>query len=342
MAGLWQMGSVVKLHHHASNAWKHCPQTHQVIHNVNFDENFYKEHTKMTKLFLSHHIPKYTCANVSHVPATYRTDCHILPQSRSLRVIHAQSKSPRITYVGDSLIAQYYLSAACAVEEHAHIHHTPRVHTGYIQDMFLRGDYPCHTSCASLPKEKHDLTGSFSICQACPDGTPISLQSYLDSEKFWMHHIPNDTSILVLGSGSWYNLHKGLLNSTHAYLEMLTSIAPRLGKFIAQTQTHVYWVGLPPSDSTLSYLEAYEYSYFRGKDDLAYRILSEVGVQFINITQLLQDRKEKDQSIKSDHLHWCNPGAHSVPHFINEIIWHLSASRYVQERHGLLSSLHGH
>eukprot|EP01031_Cornospumella_fuschlensis_P033528 gene33528-40563_t len=200
--------SHVKLHH-GTNGWKVCPQTHEVISNpepVNFDDRSNKEQTRLAKLFLSYHVSKYTCANEPHLPAVFKTDCHILPVSRSLRVIHAQSR--------------------------------------YVQDMFLRGDYPCHASCASLSKEERNLSDPFSLCQACPDGKPIGLHGYVESEKFWLRNVPNDTSILILGSGAWYNLHKGILNSTHAYLEMLTTIAPLVGKFIEQTHAHVYWIGL--------------------------------------------------------------------------------------------------
>lgn len=260
-----------------------------------------------------------------HTATKSRKQSHAL-SSKSTTDLHREGggKKKRIVYVGDSLITQSYITAACLLEQHR----IQDVEVSYVGDVFLRHDIPCDPRCINNATMYMPYVGSLrNPCYNCPDGKPRTWQAFLTLPHTWPNRLPSDTVALVIGGGTWYNGFKGIFDSAAAFLETVTLMKPVLHSMIHDRNITVFWQGLVPMIP--EHLEAnnltfmYEWAFFDDKDRVARSVLEPIGVNFINVSALTKERKQRDPAGNADPIHWCSPGLHSVPAMVNHVIFHV-------------------
>jgi hypothetical protein len=97
------------------------------------------------------HATKYGCMSRKYLEAYFIPNhCDLLPRYQSLPLLRemaqqirtqsANISSPyRVTFIGDSIMGQIFVSATCYFEKHVY----PEVELTYIHELFLRNDIPC-------------------------------------------------------------------------------------------------------------------------------------------------------------------------------------------------------
>lgn len=91
------------------------------------------------------------------------------------------------------------------------------------------------------------------------------------------NRIKDDALAVLIGSGSWFNFHKGIGNSDL----VMKLISPILYDLIHRRNISVFWLGLPPNgNSTVN--PSFEWSKYRTKDEIAKKYLKPLGVVFID------------------------------------------------------------
>lgn len=271
--------------------WRMCPETEQFAH---------------TNTTLTHQHATFSCLKQKYRKAHFLTPgCNVLPLKESLHAL--QAHGTKITYVGDSLSMQPYISLRCASEWF----HVPKYQDISFQvDVFLRGDIPCDPRCLTDPAFRNNNTihPLRHPCFACRDKDPRIFVNYASSPEEWHHKLPNATTALIIGSGAWYNSFKGIINSTVTYTETLSVLGPILQDLKRTRNIETFWQGLPPHNMNLSTANSsmwgYEWIYYPEKDALAKSILEPYGVVFIDTDKLTKERKARDPLVAADGLHW--------------------------------------
>jgi len=296
-----------------AGSWDACPSTQLYTRNSRYMADDRK---------------KFSCSGQNFQVAKFATTgCEIMQTNQSTTKLSHQRR--KIVYVGDSMMRQLYVSSLCSGEYCHSLNHS-QVH--YVPDLFLRNDIPCDPRCATDIKFRQQKTFKHP-CWACrKTGIKQNFSNYLTDTQTWHHKLPKeDIGALVIGSGAWYNSFQGIMNSTSTYMETLHAIGPILHDLNAKRGIEIFWVGLPPHNFNLTTANAsmygYEWIYFEQKDAIAKHILTPYGVTFVDTNVLTKSRKLKDPGIAADGIHWCNPGADSIPTFLNRIIFHLLAMR---------------
>mmetsp|Transcript_2182 Transcript_2182/g.3429 ORF Transcript_2182/g.3429 Transcript_2182/m.3429 type:complete len:363 (+) Transcript_2182:94-1182(+) len=296
---------------------------------------------------------KYSCLKSQYSAAHYLSlnGCNILPLKVSLEFlntnhnyqlsipvpiqvphVNGMNNQKAVVYVGDSLIAQMYLSMQCWMETSlSHTYMSRYFHL--VHDLFLRNDLPCDSRCEhnATFRNQHVFLHP---CWSCRDGIRHSFRDFYADTYSWYNRLPNENvSTLIIGAGSWYNAFKGLINSTKTYEEMLHKMGNVFQRLRRERGTEVFWVGLPPvslNGNLSSSLFSFEWKFFRDKNVMAKRILEPMGVHYIDTMGLTSERKRVDPAVSADAVHWCSPGKHSIPTFLNEIIYHILARKKYQ------------
>jgi hypothetical protein len=273
---------------------------------------------------LSDQIRKWTCWNQSYHLASFQqlSSCSFLPWKRSIQKL----KDKKIAFVGDSLMAQLYISAQCMYESLGFP--TERRNVRFFMNLMLRPDKPCYPECLRNP------TATPFRCFSCPNGVRYEFNSSTPFyPHFWMSQIPEETFAIITGAGAWFSLVKFLDDTAEAVpvdpVELyFDKLAPFFHRFIHEKKMNVFWVNLPPlTHSDPSLIRLYGWNNFAFFDSYAKERLTREGVVFIDSNRAVAERKRKDANI-SDHpygLHWCNPGRSTIPEFINQAIFHLLA-----------------
>lgn len=241
----------------------------------------------------------------------------------------------RIVYIGDSLVTETYLAAKCLLEHH---HLTSYIDVSYSGEVFLRDDIPCDPMCINNATMYLPYQGQLrNPCWACADGRLRTWAEFVKRPSSWVNRVPNDTIAVVMGGGTWYNGYKGLIDPSAAYYDTLSKLRPILKEWITDRGITVFWQGLVPTIPeqlvSLNVTELYGWAYFDEKDLMAKTMLEPIGVQFVNVSALTRERKRMDIKLNADPIHWCNPGVHSIPAFLNHVYFHLLASRLVPDGH---------
>lgn len=343
------------------NPWLQCPNTLQYVENTQ-----YTPAGKKNPDSLADHIGKYSCYDRPYRAGDYRVDgCDFATFEESIDTIkrtllhhhhgHKRRKTQqvppdelikettevtfpkKIYFVGDSLTLQLFIATRCALERY---HLLDIIEPIYTIDIFLRNDIPCDPSC-STNTSLWNNTGNplLTPCFNCrEDGHPRDYdQDYLHSPNTWFNHIPPDTLAIILGSGAWYNNYKSILHHNAMYRDTLEKLKPSLTHLLRGGNHHhhhplaIYWIGLPPIEP-LYLFDQFDWQSFVLKDRMAAEVLEPVGVQFVNTTHLLSNRKAVDGNISRDGLHWCSPGSYSAPQFLSQIVLHLLAG-HVKDHH---------
>ncbi|KAJ1434294.1 hypothetical protein B484DRAFT_429254 [Ochromonadaceae sp. CCMP2298] len=309
--------------HGAAYPWNECPGFLDIV----------KKDTRYADT-----ASKFSCEDRPYRRARLHSDgCSLLPLEVSLKALSLfqgqglQGQGPvgpSTVYVGDSLFTQLYMSATCHLEYTQYGQRSPLL---LVHDLFLRNDIPCDARCET--NQTFLLQDVFiHPCWACRNGVRRHFSDFDTDADSWHNRLPANVTSLIIGAGAWYNSFQGLLNSSSTYEEMLLRVGPLLGR-LRERDIEVFWVGLPPSTpSTSSRLggDLYDWRLFRDKDSMAERLLTPHGVTFIDVAVLTAARKAVDPSVSADGLHWCGPGSHSVPTFINQVIFHTLVMRKME------------
>jgi hypothetical protein len=271
--------------------------------------------------------------------ANYFNDkCKLLESPHASAIIRlktatAKKEYPRISFVGDSLGRQLYVSLLCDLE-HYGIGQDFLVH--YVIDMTLRVKHLCHERCVSEgPKFEQSPWEIFSACTDCPDGVRSNETDDITSLKHWRTRIPNDTDVLIANTGAWYKDHF-FADPNAAYEETIRAFAEAAKPLLARGVI-VVWTALPPAyandNATFSQAtwETRGWHRFQHYNEYAERILSPLGVIVVNPSEAAIKRMHHDKDIFYDGMHYRAPAAHSMPHFIMRCILHLVAKRMIEK-----------
>lgn len=280
--------------------------------------------------FLHEHIRKYSCPNVSVSSARYNpVSCRTIQPAMASHVL--TQANAYITLVGDSLMAQLYISLLCLAEQY----YFPSEHIKLVSDLYLRPDIPCADQCIAnatfLRLAGDDLIGN--PCLACRSGKKTLFDDTFStsSSGSWPSQIPPKTTVLIIGVGAWY--HNAVNESIELYKEMLKRVGQVLGKLKKERGVLVFWHDLPPM-SMFEATEPEKYQTFGWNtwslyNTYAKEILSPHGVIFLNTSKATLVRKLHDPSIVSDYVHWCNPGRDTIPQFVANALLHLISVPHV-------------
>lgn len=239
--------------------------------------------------------------SVSSVHEGHALEHQHLPQSQQHHHQKQQHQLRRnhIYYVGDSLSAQMYIAGQCMMEE---LGYNKEFNLTWIPELFLRHDIPCQDQCINNPSLYSKHKELHNPCSGCPEGKRITFD-YMKIPGYWYNRITNDTMAMVIGSGAWYNGHKGIINSDIVYEETMKMIAPMIQDLIQNRNIPVFWLGLPPNgNDTVNIF--YEWSRYRNKDNLARKHLEPLGVIFLDNMLLANQRKRADPHLNPDDFHW--------------------------------------
>lgn len=210
-----------------------------------------------------------------------------------------QLRRNHIYYVGDSLTAQMYVAGKCIIEE---LGFERDFNLTWIAELFLRNDIPCQDICLDNPALYSRHKEFHNPCGGCPDGKRFKFD-HTKLKGYWYNRITPDTMAVVIGTGAWYNGHKGILNSDEVYEETMTIISPMIQDLIHNRNISVFWLGLPPNgNDTVNIF--YEWSRYRNKDKLARKHLEPLGVVFLDNMPLVDQRKKADPNLNPDDFHW--------------------------------------
>lgn len=276
-------------------------------------------------------IEKYNCS--TYKAAVFSPNCKMLSFHDALRRIEAKrrgSQMPLLIYtIGDSLLGNLFIAGKCTIESK-----NVTVISEYFPELLFRRDVPCDPQCVTV-KDYREFMATMpllSSCEGCPDGIQHSLSEF-EYNTPWLRRIPVGTDILILGAGTWYNFYRGYINSSLTYTETIQFIAPILRYLVVTKGVDVYWLDLPPyvapDEGEGKENPFYEWDKFEWKNRVAEKLLSAVGVKFIDSWSALHQRKQADIAVSdSGHLHWCTPGAFSVPAFLFHSVLHLHAVSY--------------
>lgn len=176
-------------------------------------------------------------------------------------------------------------------------------------DIFLRGDIPCDPRCLTDPAfRQQEMIGLRHPCFACLEKDPRDFSNYASNPEEWHHRLPTDTTAIIIGSGAWYNLYKGIMNSTFTYAETLHALGPVFLHLQKTRGIDTFWHGLPPHNINISVQNSsdygYEWIFFTEKDYIAKTILEPYGVTFLDTDRLTKARKARDPWVAADGLHW--------------------------------------
>lgn len=284
--GSWSFHSKMSM---AYDPWKSCPQTDSYV---------------MADKYLTDEKEKFSCIGKPYRRAVFHSGhCRLLKYEESLQAI--KNNNVRIAYVGDSILNSLYLSGLCTSEHFL----TPVFNsTVFIQDLFLRNDFPCDDRCITNSTFRTQQAFKHP-CWSCRDGIRKSYSAFQHDPNSWHNKIAqHNVTALVISTGVWYNIFQGLMNSTDTYIETLTTIGPIFQKLLQIHGIDVFWIGLPPHNQDIKTAVAEDYGYewllFDEKDRIAKSILEPYGVTFIEPGSLLKRRKKLDPSISPDGLHW--------------------------------------
>jgi hypothetical protein len=233
-------------------------------------------------------------------------------------------------FIGDSLVSQTFMTASC-FQEMFSFH---GLHLDKIFESFLRNDIPCLPECLSnVTFREFNRNLWYSPCSACADGIRGNFTEYLNSPDAWMNRIPEDTLAIVMGSGPWYSDWKGIHHSNLVFEETMKMISPTITKLIHKRKIIVIWQGLPPMkfDGYVP-ISNYDWNHYPAKDSLARKILEPLGVHFLNVSNLIYERKFHDRNISSDGLHWCHPGVESVSAFLYQLILQIIVTDIMKQK----------
>lgn len=295
--------STNRSHDGRSTAYYLCPKTHRYV---------------ATQRSLVHQLKKYSCQEQAPGRAEFNRSCELLPFPKSSALL--KDNNEFVTLIGDSLMAQLYISLLCLSEQYDF----PVTRMKFHSELFMRPDIPCKDQCLTNSTFLRQAgTGIlYNPCAACKNGVKISFNaSFFRSGKGWPSQISPRTTTLLLGSGAWHHdpvIYQDMLHGIRFFLNSLTSRGVK-----------VYWLDLPPMDMYAT-VEPDKYEYFGWNKFSTYNtksreILEPSGVIFLNTSEATRSRKILEPTIASDYMHWCNPGQYSVPSFIAETFFHLIA-----------------
>jgi hypothetical protein len=192
-----------------------------------------------------------------------------------------------------------YVAGKCIIEE---LGFERDFNLTWIAELFLRNDIPCQDICLDNPALYSRHKEFHNPCGGCPDGKRFKFD-HTKLKGYWYNRITPDTMAVVIGTGAWYNGHKGILNSDEVYEETMTIISPMIQDLIHNRNISVFWLGLPPNgNDTVNIF--YEWSRYRNKDKLARKHLEPLGVVFLDNMPLVDQRKKADPNLNPDDFHW--------------------------------------
>lgn len=294
------------------HGWKTCPQTYQFVASDHSPKG------------IAHHIPKYSCFNRTYMVSKYESPgCYFNEFQESIKQIestlleHARSSktalltwkrkanpdlsTKRIFYIGDSLTVQLFIAARCALETYKM---TRIIEPHHIVDPFLRNDLPCNDRCAT-DKDYFNRSRN-EACDGCGDNGERKdyMKDYVNNPSSWMRNIPHNTLALVIGTGTWYNHMKTLMDHEVLFQDTIEKTVLQLARIRKERpKLSIFWLGLPPI-ITSDLFDKYDWKRFADKDRYAEARMTAIGVHFVNVTRLTMGRKNHDYNACADGLHW--------------------------------------
>ena len=286
-----------------------------------------------------------------------QNDCMFYSLNESLSLLYKRNffnslSNATVLYVGDSLGVQYYLSAVCRIDNsildgkvnnnnnnnqkqesgiHDSDYEIARIQNIIIERMQLRTEvsfltyFPCHPLC--LKDNQYRLSNSQRICKKCSDGVFRANNTDVTDEYHWIHKLDPNVKVLILNSGSWYNYASGMspVYVYEIYAQMLSDMKPFLEQYILQG-TKVIWIMLPPFQQNQFLDPNANYETYEQKNRIVRDVLSDTGVIFLDINELIASRMKADPSVLAEPGHYCSPHESSIPDLLNRVIFHLLAS----------------
>jgi len=135
------------------------------------------------------------------------------------------------------------------------------------------------------------------------------------------------TEAVIINSGAWFspffgfNIGSGSVagSGDDVFEKTLWMNAPIIAHLIKNESIPVFWVCLPPVDERR---REWDWHRFKYRNQVAKKVLTPLGVTFIDFWKGLHERYLYDPTATVDLLHWRGPAYLSVPHFLNRFIFH--------------------
>jgi hypothetical protein len=240
-----------------------------------------------------------------HVARFAHSSCHVRTAQRSLQLLSQRCAARRtVTFVGDSITKQLYFAFRCEAE---------RAEVGSLSAKLVDSRWlwsvPCPADCSVEDKR--------ATCISCKQGGSMA------DEASWPEHVPDDTAVLVLGTGLWYNPAKGVPEGDAAYADTLAALLPVL-QSVASRGVLILWVDIPPC---VRLCDSYDHHTIPAKNAAAAAKLAAVpNLVYLNTSRATAYRKLQQPDVVADGpggVHWCSPGPHSVTAFLTAQLLHV-------------------
>lgn len=254
--------------------------------------------SRVTRKYESLKINKYLCVGVQYKSAYFKpSECSLLSLSMSTQLL-ISSNLNSITYVGDSLNGQLYISTLCELEylkQHFKIN--------FVRDLYLRPDIPCVSSCITNKTFRMVHRDQFpNHCMGCPLGIPRStMYNRSTAHLWWMNKVPKDTNILILDTGPWYSAFQGVDQYSRKLIETFDILKTVIQGYVEQgvvvvwmAYTQHLWV-----DITI-----FEYRYYLQKHAKFRYDISAMGAIYLDMTLATYYRSAYDPNVALDMIHW--------------------------------------
>jgi hypothetical protein len=216
-------------------------------------------------------------------------------------------KPLKIQVIGDSLGQQFEIAGRCILEKMGYLGN--RVVMVHNRENYLRPDYPCFAPCIN----NKTFASKFQnvICHSCMDGIhiPYSLESS------WYGLVENDTNIVILNTGAWYNGY--LLGYDSDYEEQYTNTIRQsiaIADKLAELNIVVLWTSLPP---VLASGRKFAWDRFATRNTKTELIAKGSNLHYFDMNQQILQLRAINPSIDyKGKFHFCNPSPSSVLTFM--------------------------
>lgn len=242
-------------------------------------------------------------------PSSYEPfACSVLKLGESVTILreyfnrkNGNNAPLKIDIVGDSLGSQLDIGTRCILERLK----IDNVATAeYHRDVYLRQDFPCSPGCSNMTYAKTDTI----LCYACRDG----VQKPLSIETSWHQLIKNDSNIVILNTGAWYNSHLlGLDSDFELEYEKTVRFAVKISDLLAERNIVVLWTPLPPMPKNFG--KKYAWDKFEARNQWTKALLAGSSILYMDVNPLIESLQKANPSVDyKGRFHFCSPTPSSV------------------------------
>lgn len=213
----------------------------------------------------------------------------------------------KVQVIGDSLGQQLEIGARCIVEIESRGEDVVMVHN---RDQYLRSDYPCAAECTN--KTHAEITTNFD-CHACRDGEPRTYSL----ESSWLRYVNNDTNIVVLNTGAWYNGYLLRDKQYEAQYDRTIKISMEVAAVLTERNISVIWTPLPP----VKYPgKKFAWDQFIPRNKRTRDMLVGSAIHYIDFNPQIIRLRDVNPSIDyKGQFHFCNPSPSAVLTFMFKV-----------------------